>query len=148
MSMNCATSSTKASVVAHNGHATTCTANVDHLINVLQQGKLLRICICATTGMTMNKKDCNCGDSTVLCSLNHSICRCTHGRVNDLVQARGLRHRGITLLLSHTGHDAELHGPANQRKHSARNRTTNKPAKAHATAGVDGEAATSTPEPP
>ena len=32
MSMNCATSSTKASVVAHNGHATTCTANVDHLI--------------------------------------------------------------------------------------------------------------------
>ena len=40
LSMNCATSLTKASVVAHNGHATTCTANVDHLINELQLGKL------------------------------------------------------------------------------------------------------------
>ena len=59
--MNCATSSTKASVVAHNGHATTCTTNVDHLINVLQLEKLdgnrtKGICNCATTGRSTTSR--------------------------------------------------------------------------------------------
>ena len=52
--------------------------------------------------------------------LRRGICRCTHGRVNDLVQARGLRHRGRTVLLSQTGHDAELHGPADEEESKAR----------------------------
>ena len=60
------TPSTTASVVAHNGCATTCTANDDHLINVLQLeslfGKTKGTCICATTGMSTTRS-LACGET-------------------------------------------------------------------------------------
>ena len=76
LSMNCATSSTKASVVAHNGNATTCTANVDHLVNVLQLGKLCGETDHENLHLRHERDDdeLHCGISTVLHRQQRRIC--------------------------------------------------------------------------
>ena len=118
-----------------------------------------------TKEMSTTLMDCNCGDSTVYCSLNNKhhdvtvnlvhtgqeaehLGRTTGGREKQLEVQNNSKSKHahaaagnerIAVLLVHTRHDAEHPGPVNDnRDHSAR-RNTRRTSPAFATAGVDDE---------